>query len=392
MSWTTPAEVKAHVRRLWERGKLLEQPFPLRVPLKGPSSEELGSRFGEVQSWSASLRSGSFRVEMRSVRHRVIGRNEVPVRVWLDSLDEALALIGKTREAARFQRLLEETRARCPAVVPWVLKRPLRALEKAESWSSLLEVVVWLQANPRPGVYLRQLDFPGVHTKFIEQHKTVLRDLLELALPPEAVEGDAESFEGRFGFLEKPTRVRFRLLDKVAGLPEDLTDLSLTRDEFARLELAVQRIFVAENEVNMLAFPPLPNSLVVFGSGFMVSTLDRASWLKDLPLFYWGDIDTHGFDILDRLREHFPLTRSVLMDRETLLEHRASWVSEKKPTSKELSRLTPDEQELYKDLVSHRYAPSLRLEQEVIRFPRVHEALRECSSSLERSSLQRSSS
>ncbi len=34
--------------------------------------------------------------------------------------------------------------------------------------------------------------------------------------------------------------------------------------------------------------------------------LAEASWLKERDLFYWGDIDTHGFAILDQLRGHFP--------------------------------------------------------------------------------------
>lgn len=42
----------------------------------------------------------------------------------------------------------------------------------------------------------------------------------------------------------------------------------------------------------------------------------------------WGDIDTHGFAILDRLRRHFPQVRSMLMDRATLLAHEGQWVTE----------------------------------------------------------------
>ncbi|GMU52627.1 MAG: hypothetical protein AMXMBFR33_17730 [Candidatus Xenobia bacterium] len=378
MSWTTQAEVRKRVRRLWDQGRLLaegEQLFPLRIPLKGPTSDELASRFAAVQDWIAGLRSPAYRLEMRSVRHRVIGRNEVPVRVWLDTPEAALALIGKTRDWARFRCLTEETRARCPEALPWLLRRPLRALELADSWASLLDVTSWLKVNPRPGVFVRQVDFPGVHTKFIEQHKTVLRELLELALPAEAVDAEAGNFEGRFGFLQKPTRVRFRLLDSVQELPPELTDLSLARDEFARFAPSVSRIFIAENEINVLAFPRLPDSLVVFGSGYLVETMDRATWLKDRPIYYWGDIDTHGFAILHRLREHFPQTRSLMMDRATLLEHRSSWVTEKKATAEDVFRLTPEERELYLDLVRHRYAPSLRLEQEFIRFPWVHREL-----------------
>lgn len=41
-------------------------------------------------------------------------------------------------------------------------RRPLQALELADRWERLLAVVAWLQANPRPGVYARQVDAPGV--------------------------------------------------------------------------------------------------------------------------------------------------------------------------------------------------------------------------------------
>ena len=58
--------------------------------------------------------------------------------------------------------------------------------------------------------------------------------------------------------------------------------------------------------------------MVIFGGGYAVGLLESLAWLADLDVVYWGDIDTHGFAILDRLRRHFPRLRSVLMDRATL--------------------------------------------------------------------------
>ncbi|MCU1337334.1 MAG: conserved hypothetical cytosolic protein, partial [Bryobacterales bacterium] len=49
--------------------------------------------------------------------------------------------------------------------------------------------------------------------------------------------------------------------------------------------------------------------------------LSEVRWLRQPALHYWGDIDTYGFHILDRLRSTFPNAWSFLMDRETLLEH-----------------------------------------------------------------------
>jgi hypothetical protein len=53
--------------------------------------------------------------------------------------------------------------------------------------------------------------------------------------------------------------------------------------------------------------------------------LRDAAWLRECEVLYWGDIDTHGFRILDQLRAVHPHVESVLMDEETLLAHRDAW-------------------------------------------------------------------
>ena len=90
---------------------------------------------------------------------------------------------------------------------------------------------------------------------------------------------------------------------------------------------------------------------------------------------YWGDIDTHGFAILSRLRARFPRVASILMDRETLLAHPGQYVSEPTPTSEHQPNLTEPERTLYQDLVEDRYGESVRLEQERVRFSLVRQAL-----------------
>ncbi len=393
MNWTAPDDIRSRLQREWEKGRLLatiatdEPLFPLRIPLKGPSSTELRDRFAEVREWIARLRSKAktegrpgFRLEMRKIEHRVIGGNEVPAEIWIDSLDDALALTGKSREAACYRALLAIARERCPSVLPWLAKRPLRGLELAADWSRLLDVVEWLQANPRPGLYLRQVDLPGVHTKFIEQYKGTLSELFDLALPAEAIDAGAKGsglFERRYGFREKPATIHFRLLDTSPVLPQGLSDLSLIDEEFAYFDPGLKWVFITENEINFLAFPPLPDSLVIFGAGYGFDALRQAQWLHDKSIYYWGDIDTHGFAILDQLRAHFPDAGSLLMDHDTLMAHRECWIEETRPTNRTLSRLTPAEMALYDDLRSNRLGNSVRLEQEKIRFQWLLDALNE---------------
>lgn len=381
--WTTPADLKAQVLRLWDRDQLLSAAFPLRLTLRTPSSTALSERFDAVRAWVAELQRGSgkgYQLVLRDVRHRVIGSNSLPDEAWVDSLDDALHLIGKSREGTAFHELLANTRGQ-PTLMPWLLRQPRRALALADDWPRLLAIVGWLQAHPRPGMYLRQVDLPGIHSKFIETQRGVLAELLDLALPSNAIDPSASGtgqFAARYGFRDKPLRVRLRFLDPghVAWVPGTDADYALSATAFVHLDPPVKRVFITENEINFLAFPAVDDSLVVFGAGYGFDALAQAAWLDHRSLHYWGDIDTHGFAILDQLRSHFPHAQSFLMDRDTLLSHRAHWTSEPRPTQRELPRLDLVERRLYDDLRWRRLLEEpLRLEQERVGFKLVEQAV-----------------
>lgn len=393
MSWTSAADLRAQVQKLWDKGDLLrpcvlgEAMLPRRLRLLGPTSTELTERFDEVRAWMVDLRQAStqrgaprYRIVLREFRHRVLGSNAVPDEVWLDTLDDALALIGKQKDAKRFASLLQLTREQHPALLPWLEKRPLNALALADVWPRLLAVVSWLQAHPRPGIYLRQVDLAGVDSKFIEAYRGVLAELLDLALPAEALEpsaSGASQFCRRYGFKDKPLRIRFRLLDpRVALLPSACEqDIGVTQVAFERLDLPVSRVFITENEVNFLAFPPLAGSMVIFGAGYGFEVLAGAQWLQQRSIYYWGDIDTHGFAILDQLRAQLPHAHSLLMDRTTLLAHASQWGEEPQPLLRDLPRLTVEEGALFDELRDNRLRARLRLEQERIGFGWLQQAL-----------------
>lgn len=380
MSWTTPRDLRAQVQKLWERGDLLaslvtgEGLFPKRLSLKTPSSTELIDRFEAARAWIGELRSMPYcRVEMREFRHRVLGANAVPAEAWIDTAGDAAALIGKQRDMVRFTMLVEMTGKTDPRLLDWLAKRPLRALELFDDWGRLLDIVSWRKCHPRPGIYLRQVDIPGVHSKFIETYRGVLGELLDLVLPPDEIDASvsgASQFAKRYGFRDKPIRIRCRILDPaIALLPgHSLQDITLDAQSFARLSLPVSRVFITENEINFLAFPVVKGSLVIFGAGYGFEMLSDAKWLLDRPIHYWGDIDTHGFAILDQLRSQFHHVESLMMDRTTLLAFESQWGVEEKQTVRDLPRLTDDERNLYDDLRDNKIRKNLRMEQEKIGF------------------------
>jgi hypothetical protein len=177
-------------------------------------------------------------------------------------------------------------------------------------------------------------------------------------------------FALRYGFLEKPELIRFRVLDdRLSLLPGPIRpDIALDAESFAKLELPVRLVFVTENETNYLAFPPVNDAIVIFGAGYGWEALAKAQWLSTCQIHYWGDIDTHGFAILDSFRSRFPTARSFLMDYPTLKAHEALWGHEPEPVVRDLPRLTPAERLLYDGLRDNRYHPQVRLEQEKIEY------------------------
>jgi hypothetical protein len=383
--WSTPDQIRQQVQRLWDDGSLLAARldgttlFPLALRLRQPSTADIGARFDAVRAWIGALEAGSapagkphYEIVWRAINHRQTGRNQVPDHVTVHTAQDALRMIGRSADARRFDELAAATLARFPQLSHWLAKRSLQVLDHAALWSRILAVLAWFVAHPRPGVYLRQIDLAGIDSKFIESRKVLLSEMLDQVLPAEAVDtgfAGARQFEARYGLLAKPALVRLRILDP-ALMVAGLSDLSVPVAQFAALQIGAERVFITENEINALAFPPASDAIVVFGGGYGVDRLAQVPWLRSREVVYWGDIDTHGFGILDRLRASLPHVRSLLMDEPTLLAHRELWGSEEegKRYLGALDRLTAEESTLFAALRMDRFGERVRMEQERIGF------------------------
>ncbi len=385
--WTTFADVRARLRRRWDRGDYLSAwaaavPFaPLSVPLKGPSTAELSARFDDVRDWSAQwtavARQQPIALRTRSSGHRTIGANELPSHLEVDSYDALWRVLGVGGLVRQFDRLRGETVAIEPALDGWMARRPLRVLENADRWTRLTLATTWMARNRADGsIYLREIPIPGVDTKFVEQNRAILAELIDEIVPERADPAFTPyRFAQRYGFAIKPTLVRLRSLDPRRPLYPGVTDLTVRAEEFPAVAPGVGTVFIIENEVTFLAFPHVADAVAVFGGGFAVSSVAALPWLQGRRVVYWGDIDTHGFVALDRLRALVERTESLLMDEATLLAHRGQWVCEDVQATTLLTRLTPPELALYRALQTGAYGDHVRLEQERVQYPAVEKTL-----------------
>lgn len=347
--------------------------FPLEFPA-GAKPDDYENRLRLRDQWRAAdraVRGFGVRVEWETVQHRRYGQHEIPKRLWIESEADYLWLLRKSEEVTRFRADVARLLERLPQLADWAAVNPHKIVDQHGEWEAILAVCEYFIQHPRPNLYLRELPIP-VHTKFIEQHTAILTPLLNLLLPADAVNVAHTQFERRFGLRDDETLVRFRWLDRQVqhAICVPFDDMSVPVSQFAALSvlpvLPTQspiRCWIVENKMTFLTLPPSPNSLAVWGSGYKVlETLPGCDWLNNCQLFYWGDLDVQGFEILSALRAYFPHVQSVMMDWETFHTF-AAFAGIGKPSPGKVSlNLTADEQRTYHYLRQH----NVRLEQEHI--------------------------
>lgn len=366
--WSTPADIAEKVRRRWDDGTLLRSnglglEFDvIDIPLRGPKAVEIGDDLTAARAWINQLDAGRhddrrYTLIWQTIGGRAVGRNEIPVRAVVATYAQAWAILGVADEVACFDRMLT-TAGEHPTVRDWAVANPHRALRLREEMAGIVAASEWLNMNRDSNRYLREITAPGVDTKFAERHRSVLAAIL-------GVSGTASGFLADLGLRAKPELIRIRPSPGL-GLPPQISELALRSAELAELPYVPHVAVVIENEITYLSIDVPDDGVVIWGKGFEVDRVGRLPWLANADVLYWGDIDTHGFAILDRLRAWLPQARSVLMDRQTLLAHRERWTTDDRPASSSLRRLTMNEQDLYADLVGDALGLKVRLEQERI--------------------------
>ncbi|MDR2191511.1 MAG: DUF2220 family protein [Endomicrobium sp.] len=290
-----------------------------------------------------------------------IGKQSIPEKIAIETLEDYLKITGKEKEYQIFAQNYKLLIGALPQLKELALSHPQKLIDY-NVWQDIIEVCKYFIKNPKPNLYIRQLPI-AVHTKFIENNKGILKEALDILIGGNANK-DEKDFEKRFHLKYDEPLVRFRILDKNISRQyfSGIDDLSVPVSRFEKLNLPVKKVFVVENKMNVLTFPIINETIVIFGKGYTVENLKNTAWFKDIELLYWGDLDTQGFEILSQFRNYFPNTNSFLMDEATFKQ----FENEKgKGTSNKISttlNLTNEEQKLYELLKLNNW----RLEQEKI--------------------------
>ncbi|WP_306796635.1 Wadjet anti-phage system protein JetD domain-containing protein [Nocardia sp. XZ_19_369] len=367
-----------------ERGA--EAPVNFSVPLR--PGVATGKRVGEIgyvrwHEWYAAWRafdtqfvSGAAGVEI--IRKPVTIRgvtDEFPAMLVADTLAAAIELVARTQtkppaiDMDRARSLAASLAAVGATLSPATLKATCRLADS--DTTVLFEAVSWLRDHPDASAWTaRQLPVPGMHSKWLETHGTLLamvagRDVRAEVRPRLAV-------------------VHLTYVDpNYTALGRRRHD-SWTTGDVHDLAYEPRVVLIVENRDCRLWFPPATDTIIVEGSGKAAgSLLADIAWIRAAEhIFYWGDIDADGYAILDRLRAMMTATtpdgmsaktvHSILMDATDLHRYAHHGVNHDKagrpikPSSTRLTHLIQAEAAAYDAVATAGPAPFRRIEQEAI--------------------------
>ena len=311
----------------------------------------------ELISCSKEKKGYGYTIEYQTVKTKRHGVQDIPTSISFKTEYDYLKYINEEKATAKFKKDISSILSSFPELKEWIYQYPIKVIEN--DWESLLKVCKYFKAIPRPHLYIRELPIQ-VHTKFIENNTGIIRELLDIIIV-EYVDSEEKKFEPRFNLKYDESLVRFRILDEAIcqQLFGGIDDISIPISDFQHLSLPIQTVYVVENKINMLTFPIKRDSIVIWGHGFGVDIMKNVEWLKTKKIYYWGDLDVQGFQILSEFRTHFKQVQSFLMDRNTFNMFSEGDKGTVTNIEAELC-LTKEEKEIYEYLKAN----NLRLEQE----------------------------
>ncbi|MDY5785272.1 Wadjet anti-phage system protein JetD domain-containing protein [Corynebacterium sp.] len=357
----TPKEVRARAATYYRRNHrawLAGGFTPLNINLQPPSGKEAERDDGlTVRSWIDEWNRSAIPAGREDKRLSYMGTYSLPTRVVLDTPDLTARVAGTSEHWCRINAVLDRICSELGADVRTPL---ISCLATWEEWDDatvgqFIDVIRWLRTHDTTDFYIRELPIFGVGSKWLESHRAVV-----------------ETVAGPLKFRAKPQLVELRVLGRSSGVRHwacPVTDIGA---------LPGSTVLMVENHQTFLALPELDGTMAVFGGGLHAHTLSaRIPGLDQKDVVYWGDLDSHGFYILDIVRRRLPQARSVLMDVDTARAHEELAVEEPQPNRFTPQLLTPAETLALEYLRTHSTGGCLRIEQERIVFNFAVERLRE---------------
>lgn len=372
----SPDEIKRQALRWWNQVLqcyMRDETFsPMQIDRIGKIQsgavrqqyEKLQKEIEELYRHSKNQTGTGYLVQTSGHNFRRSGNLELPDSIVFESLEDYLHTTGKKKEWALFVKNYNLITGSIPSLTEWGQVNTLWLVKPDIDWNNIMKVCRYFILTPRPDMHIRQLPIE-IHTKFIEENAALLQSLLDFLIPGHIRNGSQKRFAERYYLKYDEPLIRIRILDETLQFQHKIRDLSIPLSSFLSLNIDCNRIIITENKMNFLTLPEMRSAIALWsGGGFNVSYLQNIHWLADKDIYYWGDFDEHGLQILHQLRSYYGKAKSIMMDMETYLAFERFAVSTDPAGIENLTLLKTEEMDVLKMLQSNPLKN--RLEQEKI--------------------------
>jgi len=271
--------------------------FPLEISAnkthKG-NLADLQKEINELINSSKEKKKFSYCIELKERKTKKYGTQSLPTRIWFETQNDFLKFIRKEQEFQNFNKNIALIDYKIPKLTDWTKQEIKKIIKYQEVWNELLNICSYFIKNPKPNLYIRELPIIE-HTKFIENHKSIISELLDIVIINE-IQKDETIFEKRYNLKYAEPLVRFSILDKSISKKyfSGISDISITIPNFTNLNLPIKKVIIVENKTTIYTFltlPELKNTIAIYGGGYNVATQKNINWLKNIEILYWGDIE-----------------------------------------------------------------------------------------------------
>ena len=342
--------------------------WPHAFPLGKPSQTELARNAGLIIEEIEGLRDSCERYGccLETEARRFGAVQDIPVRVSVPSADVAARVLGgaERERLTRARRRAEALRAAFPQ-----LSAEDRAsiVKRVDAWDDvdfelLLSAGTWFALHDARGLTPRQVPLDGFHAKWLD---AAGRQALVCLL----------AGKDDLGLAARPRELSLSYLDpahlEAGGRRFD----ACVEGDTWQPAYVPRVVLIVENKDSYLRFPEVEGGICVFGAGKSgPSVCGQHEWIVRAPhLFYWGDMDADGLEILNSYRAAGISVESILMDIDSF-EHYERFGTRMAAGKRNLEGharaetpwLEPSEQRLYDLLCDRSWKGALRVEQERI--------------------------
>ncbi len=329
-------------RSVWRDALLDADSGAYTVALDPPSTSAIMDRAGEVSAWLIRWRQWAVQHPDVTLRTRTIRTKfgAQPVHTHLD-IPGISALASLSPDTAAHWQLACDRWSQLhrdqvgQTVRPWLTR--IVDLDDYD-FTILLAATNWFRAHPRSGLTVRSVPVPGMHTKWLARHRSMVLACLGTATDSDESIDQTEEFDpvdiptadlDALGLRPLPREISIVFTNPVLrAAVGGLRQITAPVDELVGLQIRPDAVLIVENKEPALAWSDTTGLAIIHSLGNHLDVLARLRWIPHDRCWYWGDLDRHGFTLLSRARTLIPGLKSLLMAPDDIEAYRLLGVKE----------------------------------------------------------------